>query len=382
MSFVSYAQNFEDVTLFRALGKLAKGAYVDVGASDPVSDSVTRAFYERGWRGVNIEPIASVHARLVADRPEDVNLNVAVADVTGELTLHEVVGTGMSTLVAEIAQLHRAGGHQVRDITVPVTTLDSVWDEQGLHVVHFLKIDVEGAERQVLQGIDLTKHRPWVILVESTRPNSMEPTHQEWEPLLFDRGYVFVYFDGLNRFYVASEKEAELREPLSLPPNYFDQFVRYSDVKVQQRAHAIALEVESLRAELRRVASSLAKSHWGRRCLVSGRALANHAVAHEPARPTRRAACGRARSGSPRPSRARSCPCRTRWGTLPDDRGRVGTIGRAANRSRCLAFSAGRRRDRRGGTAVLGCGASVRCRALRRRALQKPRRVRGKPFAD
>ena len=52
MSFVSYAQNFEDVMLWRALKHIDCGFYIDVGAQDPVIDSVTKSFYDHGWRGV------------------------------------------------------------------------------------------------------------------------------------------------------------------------------------------------------------------------------------------------------------------------------------------------------------------------------------------
>ena len=58
MTFVSYAQNFEDVMLWRALREVTHGFYIDVGAADPDSDSVTRAFYDRGWSGINVEPVA------------------------------------------------------------------------------------------------------------------------------------------------------------------------------------------------------------------------------------------------------------------------------------------------------------------------------------
>ena len=56
MRFVSYAQNFEDVMLWRALKHISNGFYIDVGAWSPDIDSVTRIFYEHGWRGVNVEP--------------------------------------------------------------------------------------------------------------------------------------------------------------------------------------------------------------------------------------------------------------------------------------------------------------------------------------
>src|ERR1041384_3211716 len=70
---VSYAQNFEDVLLHRIFGNLARGFYVDIGASDPMIGSVTKIFYDRGWSGINIEP-SSTFPRLAAARPRDVNL--------------------------------------------------------------------------------------------------------------------------------------------------------------------------------------------------------------------------------------------------------------------------------------------------------------------
>ena len=55
--FVSYAQNFEDVILNRALHGVTDGCYIDIGANDPEVDSVSLAFYERGWRGLHVEPL-------------------------------------------------------------------------------------------------------------------------------------------------------------------------------------------------------------------------------------------------------------------------------------------------------------------------------------
>jgi len=49
MPFVSYAQNFEDVILWRALKHVGRGFYIDLGAQDPVIDSISLAFYEHGW---------------------------------------------------------------------------------------------------------------------------------------------------------------------------------------------------------------------------------------------------------------------------------------------------------------------------------------------
>src|SRR5262245_34697418 len=103
MTFISYAQNFEDVMLYRALKGVVHGFYVDVGASDPVLDSVTKAFSERGWTGINIEPEPEVFRKLCEDRARDVNLQMAVGDRTGAGTLFDLEVRGHATLDDEAA---------------------------------------------------------------------------------------------------------------------------------------------------------------------------------------------------------------------------------------------------------------------------------------
>lgn len=230
--FVCYAQNSEDVVLWRALKGVDGGFYIDVGANDPVIDSVTKAFYERGWRGVNLEPVPYWHNRLKEDRPEDRNLRLAVSSGEEAIELYEVVGTGLSTSVVGIAERHEAGGLEVRKLSVPAKALDVICIDEGVTDIHFLKIDVEGAERAVLEGFSLEKFRPWIIVVEANDPNSTVSSHDAWEALITDRRYRFAYYDGLNRFYVADE-HSDLKSSLHAP-NCFDDSVRYETIQLQR----------------------------------------------------------------------------------------------------------------------------------------------------
>src|SRR3546814_10407025 len=107
VNLISYAQNGEDIMLWRALSDVERGCYVDVGAQDPVSDSVTKLFYEHGWRGINIEPVAHWFSRLQTDRPKDINLRLLVGSETGENTIYEVVDTGLSTTDPALAEQYR-----------------------------------------------------------------------------------------------------------------------------------------------------------------------------------------------------------------------------------------------------------------------------------
>ena len=229
MTFISYAQNFEDVMLWRALKHIQNGVYVDVGAQHPVNDSVSKAFYEHGWRGIHFEPVPYYAELLRQDRPDEVVLEVALSDIEGTLELNVIAETGLSTAVDAYAQRHHSEwGLDSQKIQVPVLTLKSALHSLEGKDVHWLKIDVEGLEEKVLKGWDNLVLRPWVMVVEATIPNLPEVDFANWEPILIAADYQFVYFDGLNRFYVAKEHN-ELVEAFSCPPNVFDDFELRAD---------------------------------------------------------------------------------------------------------------------------------------------------------
>ncbi|WP_050515748.1 FkbM family methyltransferase [Dickeya undicola] len=235
MKFVSYAQNFEDVILWRALNAFGPGFYIDVGACDPLYDSVTKSFYDRGWYGINIEPIKSAYELVKSQRSRDINLNIAIDSYNGNASLYSVDGgNGLSTTIDEIAEKYRREGKDVLSVQINVRTLADICEEFVSHDIHFLKIDVEGNERNVLLGADFKKYRPWILVIESTLPNTNIPNHSSWESIVIDSGYKFVYFDGLNRYYVSNEKLPLLESYFSVPPNWFDNFEKWDKMKLDE----------------------------------------------------------------------------------------------------------------------------------------------------
>lgn len=265
MRFVSYAQNYEDVMLWRALQHVRGGFYIDVGANDPLKDSVTKAFYERGWHGLNIEPVSAHHADLQRERPLDVNLRCALGDRVGSIELWECTLPGLGTTDRAVAEQHVRDGRVGQWQTVPVTTLAAVCAEhRAAGEIHFLKIDVEGGEESVLRGADFRRFRPWIVVVEATRPNSTEPNYESWEQMLTDVDYRCVYSDGLNRFYLARAHEA-LAAAFGSPPNIFDRFIVAQQFNAEsaleradERAKAQQEIIERLDTRLRDVSASLA----------------------------------------------------------------------------------------------------------------------------
>ena len=149
------------------------GFYVDVGAWDPHSHSITKYFYSSGWHGVNVEPLHSKFELLQNDRQRDINLNVAVRDRSREMRFFECVEESYrSTADPEIASRIRANGQDVREYAVPVVALNEIFEGHCSNTVHFLKIDVEGWETRVSKSCDWGRFRPRILLIEATRPKT------------------------------------------------------------------------------------------------------------------------------------------------------------------------------------------------------------------
>jgi FkbM family methyltransferase len=203
---LSYSQNLEDYHLSLAFAGQTTGTYVDVGAGHPIADNVSFWFYERGWQGIVVEPqsqLAGLYQRL---RPRDILVRSLVGRQCGEIDFHVIDRLhGLSTTLEDYAQKAQAFGAGYQTVRMPVTTLAKLFEGSAPGSIDFLKIDVEGAEGDVLFGGDWKRFRPKVIVAEAVTPMTSEPSWQGWEPFLIAQGYRFVLFDTLNRFYVAQE---------------------------------------------------------------------------------------------------------------------------------------------------------------------------------
>lgn len=227
MTIRSYAQNFEDVLLYRALHEVEKGSYIDVGAGHPDLHSVTKLFYELGWSGINVEPVPAFARALSERRPRDINLNAAVSPAATSATEFVIVHGWeelSTTDQARTAEL-RAEGRELSPLVVPVVRLDDAVDAWGPEDIHFLKVDVEGGELDVLTTLDLTKVRPWIVVVEVVSASSAADRRSDIHAHLEGNDYRAVYFDGLNEFYVAHEHAERLTPSFAEPVSVRDDFV-------------------------------------------------------------------------------------------------------------------------------------------------------------
>jgi FkbM family methyltransferase len=231
--FISYSQNFEDVILNRLFADLETGFYIDVGAQHPYYDSVTKAFYDRGWQGINIEPVKEYYQLLQEQRERDINLNLAAGEAELILEFYELEGTGLSTFDRQTAEeIANKNNYKILPYQVPIKKLTDICEQYVTQPINFLKIDVEGWEENVILGHDWQKFRPIVVLLEATIPNSPVRTETKIESILASKNYEYVYFDGLNDYYLARE-HINLKQHFQAPPNVFDKFISSRVIEAQ-----------------------------------------------------------------------------------------------------------------------------------------------------
>lgn len=226
---LSYAQNLEDYHLDLAFGPQPDGVYVDVGGGHPVADNVTFHFYLKGWRGLVVEPqhaLAVTHRRL---RPRDVVFEGLAGEAEGKADFHAFEGLhGLSSMVRSVADEALRFGARYTTMQKPVRRLDALIEEAGFSQVDFLKIDVEGAEEQVLAGLDLARIKPRLIVLEAVNPSNPDGKPGPWEAPLLAAGYKFALFDNLNRFYVA-DGETGIAQRLPSTPSKWDSIAHLWD---------------------------------------------------------------------------------------------------------------------------------------------------------
>lgn len=251
--FVSYAQNQEDAILDAYFKDVETGFYVDIGAHHPVMDSVTKNFYEKGWRGINVEPNPRFYKLLCEDRPQDINVQAGISDQPGKLSFRIYANSGLSTFSAKMKESYVKSKDKdtknYKDVEVPTKTLKNLLDSYKPKHIHFMKIDVEGFEYEVLSSNDWKIYRPEMVCIEANH------VMHDWRPILENNSYELVWNDGLNDYYLARESssrknnfsyaETMLTEKQIIPYHVLDKIE-----EEQRKNQVLGMRVDYMKQEI------------------------------------------------------------------------------------------------------------------------------------
>jgi FkbM family methyltransferase len=163
-----WSQYGEDIAISWLFLHKKDGFFVDIGCWKPKEISNTYYFYERGWRGINIDPNKNSILEFNAQRPDDINLNLGVSDQSAFLTFYNFEVSSLSTFDESTYKERIANGTKIADITqVKVDRLENILDKYANgKEIDFLSIDVEGLDMEVLRSNNWEKYKPKIICVE------------------------------------------------------------------------------------------------------------------------------------------------------------------------------------------------------------------------
>jgi FkbM family methyltransferase len=165
-----------DRKLVAVIGETQGGFFIEAGANDGIRQSNT--FYlsrRRNWRGLLVEAVPSLAQECQKNRPESVVRNCALVPQESDGLPVEIVNVDLMSMVRQdgpqqeesIQVAESVQGILRSTVTITGRSLSSLLDELGSPKVDLFSLDVEGYELAVLQGLDLERHSPRWILVET-----------------------------------------------------------------------------------------------------------------------------------------------------------------------------------------------------------------------
>ncbi|KND47921.1 MAG: hypothetical protein AB199_04155 [Parcubacteria bacterium C7867-004] len=195
----SYGHQGEDAVLQGMLKWVKKGTYVDVGAYHPVLYSNTYAFYQKGWRGIVIDPNIDMRPLYTLMRPADRFIHAAVGERAEERPYYMFDDGAYNSFDEGRARSWKATrGLEIRETRmVAFKPLSQILSEQGIKSIDFLNIDVEGFDFEVLKTHDWSIPTR-VIAIEDETFNPDQPRENAIYAYLHEKGYILAGLAGLT----------------------------------------------------------------------------------------------------------------------------------------------------------------------------------------
>jgi len=208
----SYSQSGEDLIIdfiFNAIG-ITQPSYLDIGAHDPYYLNNTAIFYERGCRGINIEPDPELFKNFLIHRKEDINLNIGVGDRKSTLDFYKMSVPTLNTFSEKEAQNYtKEGDFKIEKIIpVQVEVISDIIKKYNNGVYpDFLTLDAEGIDEIVIHSIDFEKSFPKVICVESLTFSSSRQGVKNTALISFleEKGYLLYADTNINSIFIRRE---------------------------------------------------------------------------------------------------------------------------------------------------------------------------------
>ena len=168
---LAYSHWGVDLIITKLLNSKNKGIYIDVGCHHPFLNNHSYLLYKSGWEGINIDIDYNSIDMFNFFRKSDVNIQTAVTDHKGEVDLFFYHNRAAKNTISK-----EFGSDAKEQKKINSDTLNNIIENSKFKnsKIDFVSIDVEGNEMNVLNGFDLKKYKPKLILLEFILPNKKE----------------------------------------------------------------------------------------------------------------------------------------------------------------------------------------------------------------
>jgi FkbM family methyltransferase len=174
----SYSQQGEDLIVESLADflRIQKLSYLDVGAADPIRMNNTYRFYEKKLSGVLVEPNPACCQRLRATRPRDKVINAGIGFTDQKEADYYIIGGGvysedLNTFSKKQVDSYKAKSNGIslieKVVRMPLVDINNLMEEHFHGAPHFISIDTEGVDLEILRTINFSRFRPSILCVET-----------------------------------------------------------------------------------------------------------------------------------------------------------------------------------------------------------------------
>ena len=198
---INYSQTGEDLIINSVFKNKNNGIYVDIGAFHPHVISNTNLFHTKfNWKGINIDPNPFTIEKFNLYRPNDINLQLAIANEKGQIEIYYLDETNsMNSSNIDFLKRRKVDIDKLRKEKVDCDKLENIFDKYIKDKqIDLLSIDVEGLEIEVLKSNNWNKYKPNLIVLECESFDIDDLKENESCKFLIEKKYIIISYTYLE----------------------------------------------------------------------------------------------------------------------------------------------------------------------------------------
>jgi FkbM family methyltransferase len=166
--------------IFKMFPGVSDGFFLDVGSGHGTIGSNTKALEELGWKGICVDPFPTHMDGRTCEMVKEV-----VSSASGQtVKFHTHSGLGG---IADTLGKWKEEAEKSPAVELTTVTLAQILERsKAPGFIHFLSLDIEGAELEALRGVPFDKYRFGAMAIEH---NEEEPKRSDLIKFLEEKGY-------------------------------------------------------------------------------------------------------------------------------------------------------------------------------------------------